>query len=246
MTLSVITLDENGGRWARRIREGYPDAEELRAGRDGPLSGLFGRAFAQSRGLVCVMASGIVVRMVIPLAKSKLTDPAVVVLDDEARWAISLLSGHEGGANALAYRVAALTGAEPVVTTGTDTKRRALVGVGCRRGVEADEIKEAVRLALAEAGLSPADVRRGASVRLKRGEEGLLRAFDELDIPLLFIEEARINEYDGPYERSAAAERNIGARAVAEPCALLAGRRARLVVPKRVVGRVTVAVALED
>lgn len=246
MTVAALTLDEAGGDLVGRIRSRIPGLAELRAGRDGTLRELYARAFAEYEGLVCVMACGIVVRMVAPLAESKLSDPAVVVVDDAARWSISLLSGHEGGANDLAYEVAAALGAEPVVTTGTDTKRRVTVGVGCRRGASAGEIETAVRESLTLAGYGPADVRRGASVVRKSDEAGLAAAFRSMGIPLLFIEKERINAYDGPYARSEAAQRNLGVRAVAEPCALLAGRRARLVVPKRTYPRVTVAVALED
>ncbi len=246
MRIAVLTLDAAGGEVAGEIAAWLPDTVELRSGRDGALPNLFLRAFAGYEGLVCVMACGIAVRMAGPLAKSKFSDPAVVVVDGAARFAISLLSGHEGGANRLAYEVAAATGAEPVVTTGTDTKRLATIGIGCRKGVSIDEVKSAVTAATSEAGLKISDLRHGASIRLKRGEAGLVGAFRELGIPLLFIPEDEINRYDGPYVPSGAAERNIGVRAVAEPCALLAGRRARLVFPKRIYGPVTVAVAIED
>ena len=55
------------------------------------------------------MTTGIAVRYLQGLPKDKTTDPAIVVLDEGCRFAISLLSGHEGGANRLAYRVANLT-----------------------------------------------------------------------------------------------------------------------------------------
>ena len=77
-------------------------------------------AFHAHPAHVFVMATGIVVRVIAPLLKSKLEDPAVVVMDEQARHAISLVSGHLGGANALAETVAELTGAEPVITTATD------------------------------------------------------------------------------------------------------------------------------
>ncbi len=253
--IAVITLDEAGRAVADAVRDYLGAAchgcDELRSGRDGELSSLFARGFAEYGALVCVMATGIVARMIAPLAESKLRDPAVVVVDDEARWAISLLSGHEGGANALAYEVAAATGATPVVTTGTDTKKRATMGVGCRRGASKEAVMAAMRTALAAAGLAPSDLRAGASVALKRGEAGLVAAFRELGVPLFFISEEEINSYDGPYERGGAAERRLGIRAVAEPCALLAGRRtggkagAALVVRKTVAGPVTVAIAME-
>jgi cobalt-precorrin 5A hydrolase/precorrin-3B C17-methyltransferase len=69
--------------------------------------------------LVLVAATGIAVRVIAPLLSGKHDDPAVVALDDGGRWAVALAGGHHG-ANALAREVAALVGAEPVVTTATD------------------------------------------------------------------------------------------------------------------------------
>ena len=69
---------------------------------------------------IFIMAAGIVVRVIAPLVKSKLSDPAVVVVDDHGRFAISLLSGHLGGANELARDVAKYLNAMPVITTATD------------------------------------------------------------------------------------------------------------------------------
>jgi len=71
-------------------------------------------------GFVFLMATGIVVRSIAPLLKAKDQDPAVVVMDDAGRFAISLVSGHLGGANELAARCSNLTGATPVITTATD------------------------------------------------------------------------------------------------------------------------------
>jgi cobalt-precorrin 5A hydrolase len=72
-------------------------------------------------GFVFIMATGIVVRMIAPLLESKESDPAVVVMDDAGKFAISLLSGHLGGANELAERCAFASGARSVITTATDT-----------------------------------------------------------------------------------------------------------------------------
>jgi cobalt-precorrin 5A hydrolase/precorrin-3B C17-methyltransferase len=70
--------------------------------------------------LVLVGAVGIAVRAVGPLLDDKSRDPAVVSVDDAGRFAIALCGGHAGGANDLAREVAALLGAEPVITTATD------------------------------------------------------------------------------------------------------------------------------
>nr|VFK53703.1 MAG: cobalt-precorrin 5A hydrolase [Candidatus Kentron sp. TUN]VFK54110.1 MAG: cobalt-precorrin 5A hydrolase [Candidatus Kentron sp. TUN]VFK55292.1 MAG: cobalt-precorrin 5A hydrolase [Candidatus Kentron sp. TUN] len=77
-------------------------------------------AFASYRRLVCFISLGAVVRLAAPLLQSKETDPALVVVDDAARFAIAVLSGHLGGANDLAETVATLLGATPVVTTASE------------------------------------------------------------------------------------------------------------------------------
>ncbi len=79
-------------------------------------------AFSEHEALVCIMASGVVVREIAPLLKNKHSDPAVVVLDAEGRFAVSLLSGHESGANALARQLAAITGGQAVITTASDVQ----------------------------------------------------------------------------------------------------------------------------
>ncbi|MCI6100722.1 MAG: cobalamin biosynthesis protein [Selenomonas sp.] len=78
--------------------------------------------FPRYDALVFLMATGIVVRSIAPLVRSKLADPAVVVLDEQTRHVISLLSGHVGGANALTRQLAAALGSDPVITTATDVE----------------------------------------------------------------------------------------------------------------------------
>ncbi len=79
-----------------------------------------GKAFHEYDGLVIFISLGAVVRMIAEHLQDKHVDPAVVVVDDRARFAIALLSGHVGGANALTRRVAQLMGAQPVITTASD------------------------------------------------------------------------------------------------------------------------------
>lgn len=76
--------------------------------------------FPKREALIFVGAAGIAVRAVAPHVRNKTEDPAVLCLDETGRFVIPLLSGHLGGANALARRVAALTGGTAVITTATD------------------------------------------------------------------------------------------------------------------------------
>ena len=80
------------------------------------------QAFTDNEAIICIMATGIVVRSLAPMIQDKTCDPAVLVLDERGRHVISLLSGHVGGANALATQVGRVLQADPVITTATDTE----------------------------------------------------------------------------------------------------------------------------
>lgn len=82
--------------------------------------GMIKKIFHAYDALIFIMACGIVVRSIAPYIKDKQSDPAVVVVDELGRFAVSLLSGHIGGANRLAGRVAAVMGGIPIITTATD------------------------------------------------------------------------------------------------------------------------------
>ncbi|HEV2370021.1 MAG TPA: precorrin-3B C(17)-methyltransferase [Acidimicrobiales bacterium] len=71
-------------------------------------------------GLILFLAVGAAVRIIGPLLEDKNHDPAVVCVDESGRWAVPVCGGHAGGANALARDVAALLGAEAVLTTASD------------------------------------------------------------------------------------------------------------------------------
>lgn len=116
MNTAYFYLTDEGGKLAHKLAAAHPGdiynkenfKENLRAG------------FDRYDSLVCIMATGIVVRILAPLIVHKTSDPAVVVLDQKGKYAISLLSGHLGGANDLAREMAAISGGEAVITTATD------------------------------------------------------------------------------------------------------------------------------
>jgi cobalt-precorrin 5A hydrolase len=132
VTLAVITVTKQGIALGERILAAEPEAalyvpakyglaptERVRVF-PGPLAPLLAEIYGGYDGFVFLMATGIVVRMIAEHIKDKRYDPAVVVMDITGRFAISLVSGHLGGANSLARWLAEVTGATAVVTTGTD------------------------------------------------------------------------------------------------------------------------------
>lgn len=115
--LAYLAVTDGGQRLASRIAAALGGTViPRRAG----LSELMPAFWRQYDGLVCVMASGIVVRLIAPLVSDKQRDPAVVVVDEAGRFAVSLVAGHLGGANDLARQVAAVTGGQAVITTASD------------------------------------------------------------------------------------------------------------------------------
>lgn len=76
--------------------------------------------FTEFDQVIFFVSLGAVVRLIAPHLKSKDEDPGVLVVDDAAQFVIPVLSGHVGGANAMAERVAVLLGATAVLTTASD------------------------------------------------------------------------------------------------------------------------------
>ncbi len=90
----------------------------------GPVADEIRRHWGSHHQLVLVMSTGIAVRAIAPLLGHKASDPPVVCLDEAGRTVIPLLGGHEAGANALARRIATLTGGHVAITTASDVQSR--------------------------------------------------------------------------------------------------------------------------
>ena len=80
--------------------------------------------FYEYDAIIAVMASGILIRSIAPLIKSKSEDPAILNIDDNGEFVISTLSGHLGGANKLTRKVSKILGACAVITTSTDVNNK--------------------------------------------------------------------------------------------------------------------------
>lgn len=211
-----------------------------------PINKLLEDIFKRYEGMVFFAALGIVVRFISPLCKSKLADPAVVCVDSAGRFCISVLSGHEGGANQLVFDIAAILDAQPIITTGTEAHKTIILGIGCRRGISSDRIKTAIRQVLEENAVCLDQVRLVATIDLKKNEEGLWQACSEMGLPLVFIAKESIKNFKGAFSHSLVVKKYLGVSGVCEPCALIAGRRTQLLSKKKISNGVTIALAREN
>ncbi len=281
-------------RAAAALAEVIPEAEILQTGRcayvpgyeDGPrLSQATARWFAEADALIFFTATGIAVRCIAPFAQDKFRDPAVLVMDENGRFAISLMSGHAGGANRLCQMLAKATGAQPVITTATDGRglfavdvfaaenglsisdrtiakqisarilagetlkiffdkapdslskygegiclaaeradadllvsfrrqpgdregalylipRAVTLGIGCRKGIEAEAVRKAVLQTLQSSGVFRQALCGIASIDLKKEEAGLHAFAQEWELPLTFYTAEELSRVPGSFSSS--------------------------------------------
>lgn len=298
------------------------------------LPALVAETFARFSRHVFVGATGIAVRAIAPHLRGKDRDPAVAVLDQGGRFAVSLVSGHLGGANALARQLAELTGAQAVITTGTDVAglpgvdelaarkgmavgnlpaakavsaallegrgvqlydpegrllsgweggddagglfvstapeawnpaepgvwchwrtggefpltfrawpRCLCLGLGCRKGAGAREIRAHIATVLAQEGLAPQSLARVGTADIKRDDPGLCEAMGALGAEVVFFRSDELAAVDAPGQ-SETVRRRVGTGSVCEAAALLLAENGELLVPKAKTARATCAVAL--
>ncbi len=136
---AFITVTKNGALLAQKLRQAFDagdiyakcgryDAKALQNSLDNVqefkvMRDLIEAVFYKYEALIFFTSTGIAVRMIAPYLVHKAKDPAVVVLDEQAHFAISLLSGHLGGANELTQKIADILNAVPVITTATDANK---------------------------------------------------------------------------------------------------------------------------
>ncbi len=345
--VTILPVTESGEELGGRMAGLFSEVElfspkELKAR---GLKSVVKEAWSESDSIIFVCASGIAVRSIAPLLKSKATDPAVLVADETGNFVISLVSGHLGGANKLTRRVSSAIGATPVITTATDsrglpciediTERFGLVienikkikvvnsaildggpvvvvdtdavrrdgmekfvasygksagsiftftgksvprdvvrayvvvtpeadpvvlhplkrntmllrpkeyvaGVGCRRGVSAEEVGRVIRKALKGVGVSPLTLKGLATIDIKRDEAGLLEFVRNAGVDIEFFTAEELNGVEAVSVSSSVVYAQTGAKAVAEPAALISAKTDRLCQEKIKSKRVTVALA---
>lgn len=155
MRIVIISFTAQGGITGGRLETGLKDlGHESRAfsvhGLLISLSEFVKKAFTEEDGLIFIGAAGIAVRSIAPFLIGKDRDPAVVVVDELGNFAVSLLSGHLGGANELASEAAKVLGAQPVITTATDLHHAFAVDLFAKKnGLTIDDLKEAKEISAA-------------------------------------------------------------------------------------------------
>lgn len=112
---SILYITDKGRLLAEKLGSLLPESTIERY-----VSAAVSDLWPRSSALIFIMAAGIAVRTIAPLLRDKRTDPAVIVLDEAGKHAISLAGGHLGGANELAREIARTLGGEAVITTASD------------------------------------------------------------------------------------------------------------------------------
>jgi cobalt-precorrin 5A hydrolase len=134
MKIAIISVSEKGKDLALNLKEKLDsDSTIIRCNLfHKNVKKYFPILFNEYDAIIAIMASGILIRSIAPLIESKVTDPAVLNIDDNGNFVISTLSGHLGGANELTDKISSLIDATPVITTSTDVNRKLGIDVLAR------------------------------------------------------------------------------------------------------------------
>lgn len=141
MRIACLSFTSDGKKLAERIQREWSIRDpklpriDCYANQEtaGGIRGLLVRAWKRYDAFVFVASTGIAVRMTQPYLEDKTRDPAVVVVDDQGKFSISLVSGHLGGANALAKKIGEVIDALPVITTASDNRGLEAVDLFAKR-----------------------------------------------------------------------------------------------------------------
>ena len=145
----ILYFTGEGERLAERVRIGIGGEAAVSADcGKGVLKSWTQKHFRKGNVLLYIGACGIAVRAVAPYIQAKDTDPAVIVMDEKGKCVIPILSGHLGGANAWAEKIAGITGGQAVLTTATDVNGLFAADVfACANNLLIDDLKKAGRFA---------------------------------------------------------------------------------------------------
>jgi len=223
--VSIFSLTAAGHRLGELLRDKITHSSTVKHYSSvKPFTNIVQGCFREGHGLILICATGIAVRTLAPVLDSKLTDPPVLVLDEQGQFVIPLLSGHEGGANEWASSVASVLKAQLVITTANAyLKPKYAVGMGCERGCSQKHLLELFERTLSENNLSRSDISCISSIELKADEVGLIGLAKELSLPFRTYSADQLNQMDHLLStRSDYIFKTVGVYGVAESAALYA------------------------
>jgi cobalt-precorrin 5A hydrolase len=221
-SIAIITITKHGAGLGERLHGLMPEADFFINGKfaaDAPsgtpypttVMDLIAEIFPKYDGLVFFISLGAVIRMLAKHLQDKKVDPAVVVVDDRAQFAIAALSGHLGGANALTRRVAELMGGQAVITTASDvggTIAVDLLGHEFGWSIDHDSWGNVTKVSAAVVNLEPVGVLQAA------GEPGWWPADKPLPENVRVYDDVRALEAAGPAAALVITDQELGSISV--------------------------------
>lgn len=206
--------------------------------------------FTQGDRLILICAIGIAVRTLAPVLKNKHEDPAVLVLDEQGKFVVPLISGHEGGSNNWANDIAnALKGTAIITTAKPYLKPIYTLGMGCERNCPNDYLVNIRDECLAKAGLTLNDIHSVHSIDIKADEVGLIGLADDMQRPFSTWTKHQLAKVEHQLStKSDYIFKTVGVYGVAESAALvgashITGDVAELILPKHKNAKATCAIA---
>ena len=243
----IFSLTEGGARLATTLKQVMPGAAHHHGGESFAKNAR--ETFSQGHDCIFICSTGIVIRTLASILGDKHSDPAVIVLDEQGKFVIPLLSGHEGGAGALAREIADAISAHCVVTSATDYGHPVYTaGLGCEKNCPLESLQTILDSAL-DTLPRPVDISAFASIDIKNGEPGLLDLTRKYELELQTFPSSALREVEHLLsEKSEIVFREVGCYGVAEAAALCAasgitGEPAELVVSKIKGQGATIAIA---
>lgn len=338
MKLSIISFTKNGGQLAKTLAKllheetNKIDVSVTEAHSQKQSVGEWTKAqMAEKNALLFIGACGIAVRAIAPYLTDKLHDSPVLVMDEKGHYVIPILSGHMGGANALACSLAEKIGAVPVITTATDLNNKFavdlfakknhlfiankegiakvsakvlegkeilfsmekerlaeethipngiriasyppkqpvdvvitsdegtfdaalllkpkeyVIGMGCRKGKDANEIEQFILRKLEELHISPTQIWALSSISQKREEPGMLAWCQKRNVLFLLYTAEELQDTKGTFCASSFVKNTVGVDNVCERAAIKAcGNNSRLIASKYVESGMTIAIAKRE
>ncbi len=220
--MHIYALTDKGRELAGRINSKFPEASIIRHGDTFKLA--VQSSFLARQPLVLICATGIAVRVLKDVIQHKLEDPPVLVLDEHGRFVIPLLSGHEGGANELASKMAKCIGAQAVITTANQYLAPVYtIGFGSERDCPFTVLDELMQKALSQASLTISDIKAFASIDIKADEVAMLAAAEHYDVPFYTYDKVALRQVESALsQKSDYVYKTVGVYGVAESAALVA------------------------